>query len=400
MTAEDLKYTFQLVTDPKDPGAAASRLSTLKRDGMKVMDERTLRLTFDGPFSPLPDVLGETGSSALRVVGRGYDVRNPVGTGPFKFKSFTPGERSVFVRNENYWRDGSPHLDEVVLINFTDDAARVNALLSGQVDAIAGVPNSQVRVLEANEKVSVINSVTGSWNPITMRVDAAPLDDKRVRQALRLLADREELVAQVLGGHGTVGNDLFGKFDPAFNAELPQREVDVEQARSLLKQAGRENLSLDFYTSPVSVGLVAAAEAFVQQASKAGVDLRLRQVDSSTYFDRFFMKVPLAVSYWGTRNYLLQAADSMMPNAPYNETHWSHEGWTKLVTAAFAETDDAKRKQLIGDAQAIEHEEGGYINWGFYNRIDAVSSKVGGVVANRSGFSLNAYRLRDAWLNA
>src|SRR5690606_36283635 len=125
------------------------------------------------------DVLADAGTAAIRIIPEDYDPANPVGTGPFKTQSFEPGVRSVFTRNENYWREGEPYVDELELINFTDDAARVNALLSNQVDAIAALPANQLRIIEANPQFKVINSETGAWNPFTMRVDAAPFDDVR-----------------------------------------------------------------------------------------------------------------------------------------------------------------------------------------------------------------------------
>lgn len=400
LTAEDLRYTFLYITDPKSPGAAASRLDSLDRGNIKVLDDHTVQLTFGKPYAPFPDALGEGGTAGIRVIPVGYDPKQPVGTGPFKFKSFQPGQRSVFVRNEHYWRDGEPYVDEVVLIDFTDDAARVNALLSGQVDAIAGLPNSQAKIIKQNSAYTFVESVTGAWNPITMRVDTAPFDDVRVRQAFRLMANRKQLVTQVLDGRGSIANDVFARYDPASAKNLPQHPFDVEQAKSLLKAAGHEGLSAEFVTAPVSIGLVPAAEAFVQQASAAGVKLRLRKMEASAFFDNSFLKAPLSQSYWGSRNYLLQAADSMLVHSPYNETHWSDARWNQLVSEAFGVTNETKRAELIGAAQRIEHDKGGYLNWGWYNKLDATSTKVKGITPDRSGFSLSSYRLRQAWLTA
>ena len=82
-------------------------------------------------------------------------------------------------------------------------------------------------------------SETGAWQPFTMRIDAAPFDDVQVRQAFRLIVDRKQMVQQVLSGQGRIGNDLFARYDPSYANDLPQREQDLEQAKSLLKQAGK-----------------------------------------------------------------------------------------------------------------------------------------------------------------
>jgi peptide/nickel transport system substrate-binding protein len=398
LTAKDVAFTLQYVLDPKSPGAAASRLSLLDAKGTEIIDDLTLRLRFKTPYAVFPDIAADRGTAGLRIVPEGYDPTKPVGTGPFKAQSFEPGVRSVFVRNENYWRESQPYLDELELIDFTDDAARVNALLSGQIDAVANLPSSQIRVIEANPDFKVIVSETGAWNPFTMRIDTPPFDDVRVRQAFRLMINREQMIQQVLSRQGAKGNDLFGRFDPGYAADLPQREVDIDQTKSLLKRAGHEGLAMELVTSPVSIGLVPAAEAFVQQASLAGVKLTLRQMEPSAFFSQSFLVSPFSQSYWATRNYLLQTADCMLPGAPYNETHWANEKWLKIVLEGFAQVDDVKRAELIHAAQEIEYEEGGYINWGFQNKVDAVRSNVKGLVPDRCGLSLTSFGFRHAWL--
>lgn len=400
LTARDIVATFLYALDPANPGASASRLQAVDSSAFEIIDDLTLKVKFKTPFSVFREVLADLGTGGLRVIPEGYDPANPVGTGPFKAKEFEPGMRSLFVRNENYWRAGEPYLDELEIINFTDDAARVNALLSGQIDALANLPSNQIRLIGANPEFKVIKSETGAWNPFTMRVDAKPFDDVRVRKAFRLLVDRDRMVKQVLAGEGAVANDLFARYDPGYAAALPQREADIDQAKSLLKQAGQDGLSVEIVTSPVSIGLVQAAEALVQQASRAGVTLTLRQVEPSTFFSQYFLKSPLSQTYWGTRNYLLQTADCMQPSAPYNETHWQNEAWLKLVREGLAEPDDAKRAELVAAAQAIEYDEGGYINWGWYNKIDAVKANVEGLVPDKSGFSLTTFGFRRAWLSA
>lgn len=401
LTSQDVKYTFETVTDPKNPGGAAGRLTTLDRSSLKVMDSQTLRLTFEQPYSPFPDVLAEWFTAGIRIIpATGYDPLHPVGTGPFKFQSFTPGGRSVFVRNANYWREGEPYVDEVVMIDLTDDTARVNALLSGEVDAIAGVPSSQVLTIEQNNEFTTISSPSGRWDPFVMDTTAAPFDDVRVRQAFRLMTDRQQMIDQVLVGRGAIANDIYGRYDPAYNQDVPQREVDINEAKSLLQQAGHDGLAVDLVTCPMAAHIMDAAQSLVQQASKAGVTIKLRQVESSVFWSTFFLKTPFTQQYWGGRNFLLQAADSLRASAPYPETHWHNEKWSTLVDQAFASTDEMRRSELIQEAQAIEYESGGYINWGWIEGVDAVRSNVRGFVPDKSGNSLTSFRLRQAWLDA
>jgi peptide/nickel transport system substrate-binding protein len=399
LTAKDVIYTIQTIMNKKSPGAGASRLATLDVAGMRAIDSLTVKLPFHTPFSPMLAVLADAGTSAIRVIPEGFNLQHPVGTGPFKYKSFTPGVQSEFARNDNYWRSGQPYVDSVVITDINDDTARVNALIGGEVDAIELLPNSDISTMSSYPNLRVLNSVTGGWNPFTMRTDIPPFNDVRVRQAFKLIANRPQFVTNVLDRKGSPANDLYGRYDPAYDHGLPQRHQNLDKAKSLLKKAGREGMSIQLVTSNVALGLVEAAQVFAQQASQAGVKVSVLNTTPTTFFSRYFLKSTLSQTYWASRNFLVQAADSMLPTAPYNETHWHNDQWLKYVTEAFATVDATKQTELIHEAQRIEWNEGGYLNWGWYNEIDAYNSKVHGFVPDRSALPLTTFRFREVWFD-
>jgi peptide/nickel transport system substrate-binding protein len=237
----------------------------------------------------------------------------------------------------------------------------------------------------------VLTSETGAWQPFTMRVDQAPFSDVRVRQAMRLIADRQQLIQQALSGQGRVGNDLYSPFDPAFNKDLPQRKQDIAQAKSLLKQAGQSDLRVQLVTAPVFQGIVEAAQVLAQQAKAAGVTISVRKVDSGTFYGDNYLKWPFAQDFWFTRTYLGQVAQGSLKNSPFNETHWNDPQFTKLIAQARAELDEAKRTELLKEAQKLEYDKGGYIVWSFSNQVDAFSAKLGGFQPSKSGVPLTNY---------
>jgi peptide/nickel transport system substrate-binding protein len=222
--AEHVIHTLRRIADPADPKNGAVRLTSLDLNAMQALDARTVRLPLTRPDVTVPDQFAEC---ATGIVPVGYDPNRPVGTCPFAFDSFEPDQQSLFTKSRNYGRSGEPYVDEVLIIDFPDDMARINALLGGQVDAIDQVPLGLRRVLNADPNLRVPD---GSWVPFTMRVDRPPFDDVRERQAFRLVVDREQMIKQVLGGHGTIGNDLYSPTDPLFNSTLPQRKRDVATA--------------------------------------------------------------------------------------------------------------------------------------------------------------------------
>lgn len=396
ITAESVVFSLRRITDPDDPKTGASSLGALDRDALEAVDERTVRIVCTEAFVTLPEVLAEYYNC---IVPEDYDPAEPVGSGPFKFQSFTAGDRSVFTRYEDYWRENEPHLDELHIINFPDETARVNALLGGQVDVITQVPHSQVSVLQGQPNLSVLESETGMWLPFTMRVDKAPFDDVRVRQAFRLIVDRQQMIDQALSGHGAVGNDLYARFDPAYAEDLPQREQDIAKAKELLDEAGHgDGLQVELVTGEISAGVVAAAEVFAEQAKEAGVTVKLRRVSSSEFFGDNYLSWDFAQDFWATRGYLSQAAQGSLPDAPFNETHWDDEEWVELVEQARQTVDDDERDQLIRQAQQIEYERGGYIVWGFVNVLDGFHTKVKGLETSVTGHPLASYGFHKMWI--
>ncbi|TQN32466.1 peptide/nickel transport system substrate-binding protein [Haloactinospora alba] len=395
ITADDVKHTLLRVTDPDKPGSTATQLAAMDRNGLQKLDERTLRIRFDQPVSNFTDIAAQY---AMGIVPEGYDPAKPVGAGPFAYSEFTPGVRSMFTRHDNYWRENEPHLDELEIINYPDDTARVNALIGGQVDAVSQLPHNQIAVIESYDHLDILESETGMWVPFTMRVDQEPFDDVRVRQAFRLIVDREQMINQALSGHGAVANDLYARFDPAYNDDLPQRGQDIGKARELLAEAGYENgLEVELVTAPISAGAVQAASVFKEQAKKAGVTVNLRRVTSTEFFGDNYLKWTFAQSFWNTRNYLSQAANGSMPDAAFNETHWDDDEWTELVTEARTTMDDGKRTELLHQAQRIEHERGGYIIWGFANTVDGFNANVNGFEPSVTGNPLSSYGFRRVW---
>ena len=219
-----------------------------------------------------------------------------------------------------------------------------------------------------------MESKSGAWVPFTMRVDTKPFSDVRVRQALRLICDRKQMIDNALSGYGRLGNDLYAPFDVAYAKDLPQREQDIEQAKSLLKQAGQEGLQVQLFTGD-DIGSVAPATAalFVQQAKKAGVDVKV--VKKNPFYGDDYLYYPFAQDFWNTRLYLPQAAVGSLKGGTYNETHFDNAKFAGLIAAAQKETDETKRNSLLHDAQEIEYDEGGYIIWGFRNQIDGIAQQ-------------------------
>jgi peptide/nickel transport system substrate-binding protein len=392
VTADDVIFSLQRILDPKDPKVGAASIGYVDIKGLKKMDARTVRIPLKFPNSTFPEDIGQYFNN---IVPTDFDPKNPVGTGAFKFKSLNPGEQSTFERFPNYWRKGEPYVDELVIIDFTEPTAKVNALVGGQVEAINNVPFGQLSSIQGNGNLKAVISETGSWQPFTMRVDAAPFKDNRVRQAFRWLVDREQMVQQVLSGQGRVANDLYAPYDDCYADDLPQRKQDLDKAKSLLKQAGQSDLRVELVTGDIFRGVVEAAQVFAEQAKGAGVQVKVRKVDTGTFYGDNYLSWPFAQDFWSTRTYLTQVAQGSLPDSPFNETHWDNKEFQTLIRQARGELDEGKRCDLLHEAQKLEYDQGGHIIPYFSNAIDAHSAKIGGIQEARSGFTLGNYQLRS-----
>jgi peptide/nickel transport system substrate-binding protein len=397
MSADDVIFSLMRITNPKSPGVGAASIGYVDRSAIKKLDALTVRIPLKIQNAGFLADLGQYFNSIVPV---GYDPKNPIGTGAWKYQSFTPGQQSVFVKFPHYWQSGRPLADQLTIIDFTDDTARINALLSGQIDLADTVPTEQIPQIQGSSGLQVIDNPAGGWLPITMRVDQAPFSDVRVRQAFRLIVNRPQMVEQVLSGHGSIANDLYGRFDPAYDSALPQRHQDLEQAKSLLKQAGHSNLTVTLVTAPVFAGIPEEAQVFAQQASGAGVTVNLQKVDSGTFYGPNYLKWTFAQDFWGPRRYLSQVAQGSLPNSPFNECHWDDPAFNKLIAQARAELDPTKRTELIHQAQTIEYDSGGYIIAFFPNYTAAASGKLGGIPDGLQATFLLGPALKDVGFTA
>jgi peptide/nickel transport system substrate-binding protein len=392
LTSEDLIFSVNRILK----GYPASSLYFIDPKGMKKMDERTVQFKLPKPYAVFAEAFG---GSSQWIVPVGFDPAKPVGTGPFKLTKFTPGDRSTWAANPNYWGVG-PYVDTLELIDINDDTARVNALLGGQVDVIQSLPFDQIASVKGNAAVKVLDAETVAWSPIVMRIDKAPFDDVRVRQAFRLIANRPQLVEQAFLGYGTVANDLFQQFDPAYiGNDLAQRVQDIEKAKSLLAQAGQSNLNTEMVVANLSAGIVPGAQAFVEQAKQAGVTINLRQIEAGDFYGPNYLSYPLTIDInISTCSYLTTCALWTAPNAPYDSTHMSTDKqYSDLYYQASATMDDARRKQLEGQMQQIEYDRGGFLNYGWGHQVDAYSSKVTGFLPDKMGWPLTSFGFNRVW---
>ena len=153
-----------------------------------------------------------------------------------------------------------------------------------------------------------------------MDTTKAPFNDPDVRMAIKLIADRQALVDGALNGYGQLGNDIVGKGLPWYDESLPQREQDIDQAKSLLKKAGQENLTVLLQTSQIFPGFVESATLLAQQAKAAGVTINLKQEPPNSYYNPslLYLKMPFAETQWAITSLKYFYLQALATDAPYH----------------------------------------------------------------------------------
>jgi len=371
LTADDVIYTLNRNKTIQLIGTFAT--SVIDFTGLKKLDSRTLEIPLVTPQADFDQDM----TYPLAIVQDGAtDFTHPIGTGAFEFVSWTPGQTSLFKRYPDYYLSGQPYVDSLVFTSISDATARVNALLDGQVNAIDQISFAAARQYKNSTSFKVEQSPPGSFIPFTMACDTPPFNDVRVRQAMRLIADRPSLVETAVLGFGGVGNDLSGKGEVDYDTSLTQRVQDIDQAKSLLRAAGHENLSVVLNTSQLQVGMLEAGTAFAQQATAAGVKVTINNIPVANFYGPEYLKYPFGMTDWTASPVTAFMAGALAPGAPFNETHWHNTQFNSLYTQARATLSPSLRKELLFEAQKLLWDEGGYIIWGLVPYIDGIANAV------------------------
>ena len=395
--ADDVIYTLQTILNPKKPLGGALVLSPVKVNGLKKVDNLTVEVPMSLPFGSFPEQLAAFWYF-LYVAPDGWTQNDkPNGTGPFMYKSFTPGQQSVFVRNKNYWKAGLPYLDSVTILDFSDPTAVLNALTSNVIDCTGQLTGTQVRVLQSSPGVKAVPSQTGAIQPFTMRVDKAPFNNVNVRQAFRYLINRPEFIETTLDGYGTLASDVTSPYDPDFDHGL-HRVQDLDLAKHLLKKAGYDNdLTVTLYTSlAVSSSTLSMATLFKQQAAAVGVTVNLNQVSASDFFGpNYYTKVPFSQIYYDYSPYLSQVAQTFLPTSPFLETHFNDPQYTKLYYEANKTQNASLQREIEYEMQTIDFNQGGYIIPCFVDSLDAYSTNLVGYQKGEVGEPLGNFNFED-----
>ncbi|MEV1023330.1 ABC transporter substrate-binding protein [Streptomyces sp. NPDC050264] len=396
VTARDVLHSYRRIADPAQAFRAKASLEPIDLAASRATGERTLTFVLKRPTAEFPNVMAAFGAYIVPEDASDFD-RKPIGSGPFRLVSFAPGRNAVYRRNDAYW-DGAPHLDELEIVVANEESARINALLGGQIEYAHELAPATARAHEGQGQVEIVRLRGSAMQAFAMKTDRPPFDDKRVREAFFLIADRKELVDGALSGAGQIGNDLFGKGYEYYADSLPQRAQDLDRARSLLKEAGADKLRVTLDTSDVAAGFTEAAGIFRDQAAKAGVTITVKTGSKDSYWSDILDSGTLCCYRSGAMPIEAHLSQRLLTDSTTNATHWQHKDFDALYQQAQSTRDKDARAEVYRRMQRRLYTEGGFLVWGFADWIIATAPKVGGVERTAPANTLDWARFDKVWL--
>jgi peptide/nickel transport system substrate-binding protein len=288
--ADAVKFTLDRATNPETKATISSEVSTIA--GTEIVDAFTVNVSTKTPDFLMPVRLGELFGLMLSrkhtdAAGKETIATRPNGTGPFKLVAWAKNERMVLEANDNYWR-GAPKVKTIVVRPILEDAARIAALQTGEVDLIAPVPHVRIAELQRNDKLVIKTIAAPRIFHVTIDVRKPPFDNVKVRQALNHAVDVNAILKTLYFGHGTRLATVVDKGALGYDPSIQPYPYDPNKAKALLAEAGFPNgfeVEFDSFTGSIA-DHSRPAEAIVGYLQKVGIKVKPNVFEFSAFGPR------------------------------------------------------------------------------------------------------------------
>lgn len=397
LTAEDVVWSLNLHRGPDTISGAKALMLAVKDVAITAPMEVTV--TLDGPNAGFPAILSMINMLIVPAEDREFD--KGIGTGGYILETYEPGLRSVVRKNPNYWKEGRAHFDAIELHCIADINARTTALQTGQIDAMGFVDTVTAPLLQAMPGINLIQTQGKLHHGFAMNVTDPLFKDRDVRLAMKLAIDREEVLAKIQGGYGSIANDQpLSKAYAYHNSSLPQHSYDPDQARALLEKAGATGLTVPLHVAELPfTGATNMAQLYAEQAARAGITIEVKREPDDGYWSNIWGKRPMFATRWSGRvneDAMLTLVYSRQSIGSYNESSWDNDTFNKTLVAARSEADETRRKELYWECQSLIWEDAGLVAPIWADFLDATSDKIGhGEIAN--DWELDGARCGERW---
>jgi peptide/nickel transport system substrate-binding protein len=426
-TADDVVSTFERV--PNVQGAPAPFTYAIKGKTLTKVDDHTVRISTGGPSPLTPNDLSVVFITSRKAAsGQATPAFNAgtaaIGTGPYKFSVFVPGDRIALVRNDAYWGGKQPW-STVEFRPIKVGPARVAALLAGDVDLIEDVPPNDISRLGSDPKIDLarvpshrsiflqLDQDRASTPAIRARDGSAipnPLKDRRVREALSLAINRDAIVARTMDGNAVAAGQFLPEGYFGRSPNLPPAKVDPDAAKRLLAEAGYPQGFKLMLHAPTGryVNDARIAEAISQMWTRIGLDATFEAIPVATYFGRALAGGPdktpeFSITMWGSSvasgdvssvlKPLMMTFDREKGSGTVNAARYSNKAFDALIEQALATINIEKRRAFYIGATELITQEFAYIP--LHYQINVWAARKGLKVTPRSDEMTMAMSVRE-----
>lgn len=399
MTAEDVKWSFERLIDPATGAGNAARVGPPETK-IEAVDKYTVAITHPEPFGIFPQSLGfdkSTGIVAKESVNEQGIIVEPIGTGPFKIGEVEGTTRLVLEKNEDYWQEGLPYLDAVEIRPIPDDTVRETALRSGEVDWILSIAPQNYESLQAAPNIVVSTAPQLSYDYIGVNLEREPFSDVRVRQAIAMALDRDQIAQAGYFGLAETIQGPTGPGSPWYFDYAPY-EQDLNQAQALLAEAGYpDGFEMELLPTVQYGETVRAAQVIQQQLAAIGIEASINapewsewlELEGSGQYDAYICNWNGLID--ADQYYYLQHKSDQV----FNFTGYNNPEFDQLVTEARSTSDFDERYDIYEQLNQILVDDAPYIY--MYNKLEvrAYSPQVKGFVTRPD----QANNFWTAWLD-
>ncbi len=359
-TSADAKFNLERV---RNPAVNSQWLNYASRMQVDAPDPATLVINYAAPSKSSFDALTAIFLADPETLDQSADGKAFVGTGPFRFKEWVPGDHFTVVRNPDYWQPGKPYVDQVDVTVAPDPQAAVVNLESGGVDWVVGVAGQDAQRLKSDPAYQLVLNGNGSnFYYLGLDTSVAALSDKRVRQAFGYAVDRQRLVDAALYGFGRPAGILWPRQSPAYDAALDQTTTyDLTKARDLLTAAGWDphatvSLTVDAAVAPT----LAMAEIIQQDLASIGVNVAVQKLELAEFVPKI-QKGQIGGAWLTAMGYMnLSPATlyaSAFPVRVPNTSHFESPRYKELIDQSLGETNDQQLKSIMHELTQITLDE-------------------------------------------
>ncbi|MFJ7935274.1 ABC transporter substrate-binding protein [Sporosarcina sp. NPDC096371] len=359
--AEAVKYTFEKL---RDPATAAPRASLMEPiDTITVIDEHTVEIKTLYPYGPFLATLSHTNSAIVSpTADQKQDLmKDPVGTGPYKFVSWTPGDQVVMEANEDYW-GGKPEVDKFTLKVVPEISTAISMLQAGEVQLIDNLPTEQIERLEGMKNINIEKKEGTTIYYLTFNHSKERNQDPEFRKAVASAVDRDAFISKLKGlgvrSDSILGPKVFGHDASADKAGTP---YDVDAAKALVEKNGYGSEPIKLLTAN-RANFILMAEIVQAQLTEAGFNVQIESMEWATFLDAA-RAGEYDITFLSWANVTADGSEMFYPNfhsdnvGSSNRAHYSNPEFDTLVDASRSTIDQEERKKYLKQANQLMLDE-------------------------------------------